>query len=137
MLLKFFFSSRRRHTRCALVTGVQTCALPICEHYGPAPLVFGANQDRLRETAPGISEQRILSHSSLRSPISLYQSSKCFWRPLCEIQASINVGTMIPSIFRPIWPAHAFDRSEEHTSELQSLMRISYAVFSWTNQKQT
>src|SRR3546814_10894141 len=28
----FFFSSRRRHTRCALVTGVQTCALPI---YGP------------------------------------------------------------------------------------------------------
>src|SRR3546814_8777940 len=24
----FFFSSRRRHTRCALVTGVQTCALP-------------------------------------------------------------------------------------------------------------
>src|SRR3546814_5855888 len=27
----FFFSSRRRHTRCALVTGVQTCALPICQ----------------------------------------------------------------------------------------------------------
>src|SRR3546814_3358914 len=26
----FFFSSRRRHTICALVTGVQTCALPIC-----------------------------------------------------------------------------------------------------------
>src|SRR3546814_8667329 len=29
MILSFFFSSRRRHTRCALVTGVQTCALPI------------------------------------------------------------------------------------------------------------
>src|SRR3546814_7113226 len=28
-VLLFFFSSRRRHTRCALVTGVQTCALPI------------------------------------------------------------------------------------------------------------
>src|SRR3546814_2575955 len=28
----FFFSSRRRHTRCALVTGVQTCALPISSH---------------------------------------------------------------------------------------------------------
>src|SRR3546814_3872079 len=27
----FLFSSRRRHTRCALVTGVQTCALPIYE----------------------------------------------------------------------------------------------------------
>src|SRR3546814_4747061 len=34
----FFFSSRRRHTRCALVTGVQTCALPI--------LTFGARFDR-------------------------------------------------------------------------------------------
>src|SRR3546814_2345201 len=30
MWLSFLFSSRRRHTRCALVTGVQTCALPIC-----------------------------------------------------------------------------------------------------------
>src|SRR3546814_14324238 len=30
-LLMCFFSSRRRHTRCALVTGVQTCALPILE----------------------------------------------------------------------------------------------------------
>src|SRR3546814_18411428 len=28
-LMFFLFSSRRRHTRCALVTGVQTCALPI------------------------------------------------------------------------------------------------------------
>src|SRR3546814_18255941 len=28
-LMLFFFSSRRRHTICALVTGVQTCALPI------------------------------------------------------------------------------------------------------------
>src|SRR3546814_9813925 len=28
-MVSFFFSSRRRHTRCALVTGVQTCALPI------------------------------------------------------------------------------------------------------------
>src|SRR3546814_4313394 len=26
----FFFSSRKRHTSCALVTGFQTCALPIC-----------------------------------------------------------------------------------------------------------
>src|SRR3546814_8580848 len=29
VLICVFFSSRRRHTRCALVTGVQTCALPI------------------------------------------------------------------------------------------------------------
>src|SRR3546814_2856029 len=35
----FFFSSRRRHTRCALVTGVQTCALPIFAHAGLAALL--------------------------------------------------------------------------------------------------
>src|SRR3546814_15392916 len=33
----FFFSSRRRHTRCALVTGVQTCALPISVKANPSP----------------------------------------------------------------------------------------------------
>src|SRR3546814_1818984 len=32
IVMAFFFSSRRRHTRCALVTGVQTCALPISRH---------------------------------------------------------------------------------------------------------
>src|SRR3546814_5827339 len=32
----FFFTSRRRHTRCALVTGVQTCALPIYRLFGKA-----------------------------------------------------------------------------------------------------
>src|SRR3546814_8569262 len=36
MLLCFFFSSRRRHTRGALVTGVQTCALPISSGIGAA-----------------------------------------------------------------------------------------------------
>src|SRR3546814_4196935 len=35
-LIFFFFSSRRRHTRCALVTGVQTCALPISPEPRPA-----------------------------------------------------------------------------------------------------
>src|SRR3546814_7944787 len=38
--LFFFFSSRRRHTRCALVTGVQTFALPIL---AISLVVFGAN----------------------------------------------------------------------------------------------
>src|SRR3546814_10877907 len=41
----FFFSSRRRHTRCALVTGVQTCALPISAFASkPAPTLFFAAQ---------------------------------------------------------------------------------------------
>src|SRR3546814_3878215 len=38
VLLLFFFSSRRRHTRCALVTGVQTCALPVSYRYTEARL---------------------------------------------------------------------------------------------------
>src|SRR3546814_4544680 len=36
MFCFFCFSSRRRHTRCALVTGVQTCALPIYPQPAPA-----------------------------------------------------------------------------------------------------
>src|SRR3546814_17779336 len=41
----FFFSSRRRHTRCALVTGVQTCSLPIFSAYAAPlwPLEAGAD----------------------------------------------------------------------------------------------
>src|SRR3546814_16091592 len=38
----FFFSSRRRHTSCALVTGVQTCALPILDGGTGHPLCDGA-----------------------------------------------------------------------------------------------
>src|SRR3546814_1850649 len=36
----FFFASRRRHTRCALVTGVQTCALPIWQLAGKRAFGF-------------------------------------------------------------------------------------------------
>src|ERR1051325_7349630 len=36
MMCFFFFSSRRRHTRLRTVTGVQTCALPICSRLRPA-----------------------------------------------------------------------------------------------------
>src|SRR3546814_3802596 len=37
----FFFSSRRRHTSCALVTGVQTCALPISIANVAMPTISG------------------------------------------------------------------------------------------------
>src|SRR3546814_8707702 len=46
MFFSVFCSSRRRHTRCALVTGVQTCALPIC-FYG----VFAARVDQMQQHA--------------------------------------------------------------------------------------
>src|SRR3546814_5349223 len=42
-LIFFFFSSRRRHTSCALVTGVQTCALPI---FSPQEVVGAGCADR-------------------------------------------------------------------------------------------
>src|SRR3546814_13932448 len=41
--VSFFFSSRRRHTRCALVTGVQTCALPISDQLHGVTLMSGKN----------------------------------------------------------------------------------------------
>src|SRR3546814_1929766 len=64
----FLFASRRRHTRCALVTGVQTCALPIfalqrCQQTvkrGPAePHLILNVGDAQRCTAPGEAEQHV------------------------------------------------------------------------------
>src|SRR3546814_3356013 len=91
--LLFFFSSRRRHTRCALVTGVQTCALPICA----STVADGKRPSSTRVFGLASRGQNELGQCSL-------------W----------NEGASIAS---------CRFRSEEHTSELQSLMRISYAVF--------
>src|SRR3546814_2416382 len=40
----FFFSSRRRHTGCALVTGVQTCALPISDISDPQQRMIASHR---------------------------------------------------------------------------------------------
>src|SRR3546814_833573 len=57
----FFFSSRRRHTICALVTGVQTCALPISpaelhlrKSHGISLLAINRDKDVLRENARNV-----------------------------------------------------------------------------------
>src|SRR3546814_7546067 len=60
----FFFSSRRRHTRCALVTGVQTCALPIC---------VDAASNRLTVTAGAVSTT--LTRADAAQPSSSVPSS--------------------------------------------------------------
>src|SRR3546814_1591355 len=49
VMFVFVFSSRRRHTRCALVTGVQTCALPIC----------GLMQDDVTDAVKAMVEQGV------------------------------------------------------------------------------
>src|SRR3546814_10713080 len=52
-LVCFVFSSRRRHTRCALVTGVQTCALPIFGERGEAGVACERGHGRIRNGRGG------------------------------------------------------------------------------------
>src|SRR3546814_5232685 len=60
----FFFSSRRRHTRCALVTGVQTCALPIFR----VPLDTIA--ERLLEHTPETAVYNGVADAEIGGPLS-------------------------------------------------------------------
>src|SRR3546814_10335965 len=57
----------------------------------------------------------------------------CFWRVAVGVTVAA-VGPVCPAVRRP---GRRRDRSEEHTSELQSLMRISYAVFCLKKKKNT
>src|SRR3546814_6710920 len=104
----FFFSSRRRHTRCALVTGVQTCALPISElgDFDDFARLVDAAAEHGLEIALDFAIQCAPDHPWIEQHPEWFD-----WRPDGTIKFAEN------------------PRSEEHTSELQSLMRISYAVF--------
>src|SRR3546814_13619257 len=53
--MSFVFSSRRRHTRCALVTGVQTCALPIYVAAGAPSAAPDAQVAAALRAVPGAS----------------------------------------------------------------------------------
>src|SRR3546814_20318392 len=66
----FFFSSRRRHTRCALVTGVQTCALPIfLDHRRPGEQV-GRGAPRIdRALFSPIAQRSASSRFDLPQPL--------------------------------------------------------------------
>src|SRR3546814_8491248 len=119
----FFFSSRRRHTRCALVTGVQTCALPITR---PERFI-GAGLSR--QAAP------LRFRNAIDSTLKRSACSCCGQCP-----HSLKISSCDPAIFSCIAVASTTPpngRSEEHTSELQSLMRISYAVFCLQKTKNT
>src|SRR3546814_7096782 len=62
----FFFSSRRRHTSCALVTGVQTCALPISTGLGLFAVVGAQSAFILRQ---GLMRAHLLSVLALCAAI--------------------------------------------------------------------
>src|SRR3546814_6241819 len=66
----FFFSSRRRHTRCALVTGVQTCALPISRRSRDRPASW-SRQERAAEPMPCSSTSG--GKASFSVPASRYE----------------------------------------------------------------
>src|SRR3546814_1909841 len=107
VILYFFFSSRRRHTRCALVTGVQTCALPIYRLVGYRPsrdYRYIEINRTLRRLHPEMMDEIVTGLS--RAGAAVMRAAET---DLLEVNGEF--------------------RSEEHTSELQSLMRISYAVF--------
>src|SRR3546814_6301113 len=63
-VLFFFFSSRRRHTRCALVTGVQTCALPILWGTDLTTVVTGEGQTAVFITVDHCSAECVGLHAS-------------------------------------------------------------------------
>src|SRR3546814_7635207 len=123
----FFFSRRRRHTRCALVTGVQTCALPICAFSRPAWAAYQDLDVAFRIGRPGGTTEGAGQHSGARqgrragheATPSGFELSHTL-PPICFAAARRE---------RPEPSSPSGRRSEEHPSELQSLMRISYAVF--------
>src|SRR3546814_8106685 len=131
MICYFFFSSRRRHTRCALVTGVQTCALPILPlSFASAMMASGSrNSHALRRSAP---TNRFEPAQTSRGKNTKNRKSENQTLPAWSSRSGWPPATVFDS---EIVPFHA--RSEEHTSELQSLMRISYAVFCLKKKKKT
>src|SRR3546814_9024903 len=107
----FFYSSRRRHTRCALVTGVQTCALPL---------------HRMVECSEAMSTDKRGSNAlNYLDPVAILLC--------CGIALDLSVKLLLAEplqgLIGSVYSRQESSRSEEHTSELQSLMRISYAVF--------
>src|SRR3546814_2960645 len=130
----FFFSSRRRHTGCALVTGVQTCALPI--YRVPEGLALAKSKAVVPGLVPGT---QCPDRSNGRgSPCGWLGYKRCRASPCASANRSreqvpgrqwcvfpIAVARRTERCVNPVGP----ERSEEHTSELQSLMRLSYAAF--------
>src|SRR3546814_3385375 len=114
-----YVSSRRRHTRGALVTGVQTCALPISVRRAADAVAAARGQRRVgRRCQRGVKADGIRRSSRFGGRAG--GPRRAARTPVAGAGADIADGTD---------GGRREARSEEHTSELQSLMRISYAVF--------
>src|SRR3546814_2653141 len=131
-----FFSSRRRHTRCALVTGVQTCALPILEEI---PAIGQFSVRKLRRVSDGASRLAGRDRDAQGGGEGAESRGRLVadggGRLLQEISAALQRGQ--GALCRGVDGDRRPCRSEEHTSELQSLMRNSYAVFCLKQKKNT
>src|SRR3546814_5721208 len=104
----------------ALVTGVQTCALPISGADAGAVAERSAVElSGADRTDPGDSVFAAPSLSGVG--VGVQPARQCLDRRRRRHRAA---GGTEPAV-----PLSVLSRSEEHTSELQSLMRISYAVF--------
>src|SRR3546814_6327514 len=128
-----------RLTRCALVTGVQTCALPIYGarvrrwrdllHAGlrrePLAPAWCANWDGKQPLAlPGGGQLQLDGAGTFDAPLRVHARHGGERIRLPGRDHSHALKHVLQDLGVPPW-----QRSEEHTSELQSLMRISYAVF--------
>src|SRR3546814_6588075 len=130
----FFFSSRRRHTRCALVTGVQTCALPIL---ASGHLTRRGEKDSNHEaTHPWCHARRRLNlvDGGDGGRAHGYAGGREHDLPVVPLYRDDVHGERIWRLQRQCL-LRGEDRSEEHPSELQSLLRNSYAVFCLKNNK--
>src|SRR3546814_9195303 len=83
----FFFSSRRRHTRCALVTGVQTCALPIWGGVGVELVAVFGFQHR---AIPGAGGERHFAYRFVE--VGAAFGARGFWH---EIDVAADLGWAI------------------------------------------
>src|SRR3546814_14688674 len=92
LITDIFFSSRRRHTRCALVTGVQTCALPIWP--GPPARQPGAGVDRCARPHAGRRRKARGRHRP-RRPASGAESDDPWRRSGCRDRKSVVEGKSV------------------------------------------
>src|SRR3546814_5711756 len=102
----FFFSSRRGHTRWALVTGVQTCALPICGAADPrcAVLVVMGKTD---PTAAGHLQQSIVLVPTGAPGVTIVRDVPVFGRHDQHRSDERRVGKECVSTCRSRWsPYH-------------------------------